>query len=252
MSLGFFNYLNSFPIYEGLGTETDLSFEINTPLKIGQKILDNSLQAGQMSLLQFLENKERLNLSSSFCISSSDKGFIKSVLLFSKKPIQTLDNEIIYLTSESQTSSRLLQILCKHKYNIKPIWKIKDYLNAGKLDSVLLIGDQALKACELYKEKYFIYDLAFEWFEWTNLPFVFAVFVTQKDYKLPIETENIFLSNLKRNLIKSNLTKIIKTKNNLNLKTELLLEYFDNIEYNLDSVRLLAINKFKAFVKEGF
>ena len=44
MSLGFFNYLNSFPIYEGLGTETDLSFEINTPLKIGQKILDNSFQ----------------------------------------------------------------------------------------------------------------------------------------------------------------------------------------------------------------
>ncbi len=256
MSIIFFNYLNSLPIYAGIN-RSEIDFEVNTPLRTGERILDNSLKAGQMSLLQFLQNKDKLTLSSSFCISSSNQGFIKSVLLFSKKPIQDLDNEIIYLTSESQTSSRLLQILCKHKYNIKPIWKIKNYLNAGKLDSVLLIGDQALKEYKLYKEKYFIYDLASEWFEWTKLPFVFAVFVTQKDYKLPIETENIFLANLKRNLIKSNLEKIIKkqgnkTYNNLNLPKELLLEYFDNIEYNLDSVRLLAIDKFEAFVKDEF
>ncbi len=252
MSIGFFNYLNSRPIYESLTANKDLSFEIDSPLRIGQKVLNNELKAGQMSLLQYLQNKDKLNLSSNFCISSSDGGFIKSVLLFSKKPIQSLNEQIIQLTNQSQTSSRLLQILCEYKYKIKPIWQITDLDEQKEFEQILLIGDQALKAYELYKEKYFIYDLAYEWFEWTNLPFVFAVFVTQKGYELTTDNQNLLLGNLENNLIKSNLEKIIQSRNNLNLPKDKLIDYFQHIQYTLDPIRLLTINKFESFAKEYF
>ena len=54
----------------------------------------------------------------------------------------------------------------------------------GSFDAVLLIGDEALR-CQKHGLAGFelIYDLAAEWYEWKQLPFVFAIWAVQKTIK---------------------------------------------------------------------
>src|SRR5262249_42972395 len=82
----------------------------------------------------------------------------------------------IALDTSSRTSVALIQVLCRHKYRIRPEFvphgpdvavMIRDY------DAGLLIGDPALEADsgQLGATKI---DLGSEWTAMTGLPFVYA------------------------------------------------------------------------------
>ncbi len=124
-----------------------------------------------------------------YCIGAQRA--IDSVFLFSELPLEKLTT--IYLDSHSRTSNSLLRILAayfwKQKYQYlaeASHWK-KIHNTAGGV----VIGDKAVAL----KNKFpYAYDLAAEWFRFTELPFVFAVWLVRlekvSDYDIKRVTES--------------------------------------------------------------
>jgi chorismate dehydratase len=115
-------------------------------------------------------------------LSISAVGQVKSVLLFSRVPVEELDGCPIGLTAESDTSVNLLKILLARKYGFTNRFERTSLPIAEALEQypgVLLIGDLALKAVEA--GCYRFYDLGELWHEFTGLPFVFALWIARQD-----------------------------------------------------------------------
>lgn len=116
-------------------------------------------------------------------LSISTKGVVRSVLLFSPKPLIELEEAQIALTGESASSVHLLKILLHEFVGLRqvsygvPSTLVEDVIAQG--GSALLIGDRALKMAQSYREGV-IYDLGELWYRHTGLPFVFALWILRR------------------------------------------------------------------------
>jgi len=128
------------------------------------------------------------------------RGRARSVLLFSRKPIRQLDDAAIAVTGESSTTACLLRLLLQARYHVTP----SAYLAAPhpEADALLLIGDEALRFQRTNTQYPFEIDVAFEWWMWQHLPFVFAVWAVRKDANQEIKksVELGLVRSLARNL----------------------------------------------------
>jgi chorismate dehydratase len=107
-------------------------------------------------------------------------GEVKSVLLFARRPIESLEGGTIGLTNESSTSVRLLQILMERKHGCKHVRFHRG--EEAEDDARLLIGDAALRARKTGLPGYeHVADLGTEWHAWTGMPFTFARWVVARD-----------------------------------------------------------------------
>jgi chorismate dehydratase len=112
-----------------------------------------------------------------FCIGAS--GRVRTVTLMSDEPLERIER--VYLDPHSMTSALLVQVLCKHHFNIAPRFvSLDDYARvdapaAG--DGFMLIGD---KVFDYEGRLAHTWDLAEEWERMTGLPFVFAVWVARE------------------------------------------------------------------------
>ena len=147
---------------------------------MGALSLKGQLDAGLFSLIDFLQQKDRLE-PLDFCIATRDQ--VKSVLLFSNHGWKDLDGKTIGIIDDTATSVKLLQVLLEKRYGSKAIFLrmnsgVNDYT---QYDAVLLIGDEALRSRKYGLAGFeIVYDLASEWYEWKRLPFVFAIWAVQK------------------------------------------------------------------------
>ncbi|PLX95488.1 MAG: futalosine synthase [Desulfuromonas sp.] len=111
-------------------------------------------------------------------------GPVRSVLLFSSRPLSALATEPILLTGESATSVNLLKVLLAEYYNEPSLDLrldpdgVEACLEAG--GSALLIGDRALQLAQRYNDSALIYDLGDLWYHHTSLPFVFALWIVRR------------------------------------------------------------------------
>ena len=107
-------------------------------------------------------------------IGIGSRGPVRSVALFTRVPLRSIRR--IALDTSSRTSVALIQVLCRHRFQIAP-----DLVPHGpdlaamtrEGDAALLIGDPALDAdhAALGLEKI---DLGEEWTAMTGLPFIYA------------------------------------------------------------------------------
>jgi aminodeoxyfutalosine synthase len=172
-------YLNSVPFYENIERRQFKILPV-TPRRMGVLSLKGQLDAGLFSLIDFLQQQDRLE-PLDFCIATRDQ--VKSVLLFSNHGWQDLNGKTIGIIDDTATSVKLLQVLLEKRYGIKAIFHrmnsgVNDYT---KYAAVLLIGDEALRSRKYGLAGFeIVYDLATEWYEWKKLPFVFAIWAVQK------------------------------------------------------------------------
>src|SRR5262249_48929141 len=116
-------------------------------------------------------------------IAIASRGPVLSVTLFSRVP--WLEIRSVALDEGSRTSAALAQILLRKRYGLGPtlmplpLEATAEEVNA---DAVLLIGDRAMRACLPGFPHAF--DLGQEWFEWTGMPFVFAVWAVREGVDL--------------------------------------------------------------------
>ena len=115
------------------------------------------------------------HIVSDYCIASDVE--VASVCLFSEVPVEEVTT--VYLDYQSRTSVALAQILMKEFWGIHPeLINATDESYRTKITgttAAVVIGDRALEQRRLST---YVYDLASEWRAMTDLPFVFAVWVS--------------------------------------------------------------------------
>jgi len=155
---------------------------------------EGKLDISPSSSVEYLRYKKHYRVLPGLSISSS--GPVRSILLFSKFPLNELGGKTIALSSESDTSVVLLKIIFREFLSIKCGFKtligrsIKKALSSNA--AVLLIGDAAMREAKKTENSgtnsslitrhpsLYIYDLGELWFRHTGLPFVFALWIVKK------------------------------------------------------------------------
>ena len=105
------------------------------------------------------------------------RGPVRSVLLFSRVPMQHLAGQRVALPSQSRTSRGLLRVLLAGRYGIDDVRWAEGHDPA---DACLVIGDRALSLRANHTGSH-VYDLGEVWTDWTGLPFVFGRWVVRHD-----------------------------------------------------------------------
>lgn len=174
-------YINVDPFYYTLEHAGEKGIELipGYPRQIGM-LADSqgTIDAGPLSVMDFLKLKDQYEPLDRMCVAVKEKA--GSVTLFSRLPVEKLDSHRIGITSQTSTSRVLLRLILEHRYGIGAA----EYLEQPQLDQVdayLFIGNNALVYTYEGLEGFnHVYDLGEEWWNWTGLPFVFAIWAIRK------------------------------------------------------------------------
>jgi chorismate dehydratase len=178
IKVGAVSYLNTKPLIYGFEQgmmKEEIDLQIDYPSNIAHKLLTNKIDIGLVPVAVLPLMKEYY-IVSDYCIGCD--GEVASVCLFSDVPLHEI--KTILLDYQSNTSVALIKILLKEHWKITPelIAAEKDFEQSiTGTTAGLVIGDRAFE--QRLKSKY-IYDLGLAWKEMTGLPFVFAVWVSNK------------------------------------------------------------------------
>ena len=235
------NYLNSKPFLYGLKHfKQKNKFDIITtnPANCAELFKTKQVDISLIPVGALGDLDSEYRIISDFGISCD--GEVRTVCIFSNDEIK--DCQKIYLDDHSRTSFLLTKILANQYFKISPdfVKSDVDNINLAKNEAVLMIGDKVFKNESLYKYKY---DLGILWKKWTGLPFVFAVWVAQKEVSIENESKLnlIFKSGLE------NIEKIIQKESSEDL--DLYYYFSHNIQYKLDDLKMKGMHHFLEKVK---
>lgn len=184
INIGHIKYANCTPIFTALASHFDCSgyrFVNGVPAQLNAMLRSGAIDVSPSSSIEYAQAHEQYCLLPELSISAI--GPVKSVLLFSRVPIQELDGASIGLTAESDTSVNLLKVLLAKKYGFSNSFERTTLPLAEALQrfpGLLLIGDSALKGASS-GGGFHCYDLGKLWHEFTGLPFVFALWIVRRD-----------------------------------------------------------------------
>jgi chorismate dehydratase len=180
MKLGYIDYLNCYPFYFRMFEKqavNGIRIYPGYPCMLNKMMTDRQLDMSPISSATCAEIADDVMVLPQFCLSSV--GYVGSVILVSKIPIEDLDQKRVGITSASHTSEVLLKILLKHFYNLEPVYiptqprpVLKD------MDAALVIGNDAMAISS--EPIPYIYDLGDLWLRKTGFPVVFAVFAVRE------------------------------------------------------------------------
>lgn len=193
-------YLNSVPFFRGLAWKERYGLIDCVPRELGQKAASGTVAAGLLPVADYLRLQDAFERLGHFGIAV--RGRAQSVLLFSRLPIRQLDGATIAVTEETSTSAVLLRLILEEHHHLSPAAYDRvrapgaSRVDEGSAetrereaqrgqhpaaDALLLIGDEALRFRRTNTQYPFEVDLAFEWWLWQHLPFVFAVWAIRKN-----------------------------------------------------------------------
>jgi len=189
MRIGRIGYINCAPVYGAIdrgvvALPQGAELITGTPAELNDLLVAGELDVSVISAIEYARHAKELVLLPELAISCD--GPVRSVALFSKRPVARLNAQTILLSAASRTSVALLELLCRDVWKIKPKFaearaeaQDLDALAALPHEAVLVIGDAALSlaARRTYAHRY---DLGDEWKRWSGLPFVFAVWAARR------------------------------------------------------------------------
>jgi chorismate dehydratase len=184
LSIGHIHYANCTPIFTALKAHFDCSayrFVTGVPAQLNALLRSGGIDLSPSSSFEYAQAHGEYCLLPELSISAT--GPVKSVLLFSRVPIESLDGATVGLTAESATSVNLLKVLLsRHCGLTNSFVSTKEPLEQAlsRYPALLLIGDAALKGA-LTPGDWRVYDLGELWREFTGLPFVFALWIARRD-----------------------------------------------------------------------
>lgn len=200
MRVGRIPYVNCYPVYGGIDRGVvPFGAEIvdGVPTALNAKMAAGALDVSVISAVEYARDNERYLLLPDLAISCD--GPVRSVMLFAKRPASELSGRRVLVSRSSMTSAALLELLFDHVWDAKPTFVPADaeltdiaQFSAEDHDARLVIGDAALRLGAHLQDAgerdqlldrlgyRYAYDLGAEWKRWTDLPFVFAVWVAQR------------------------------------------------------------------------
>lgn len=258
LRIGEINYLNCTPLFTALRNTCPASvyqFISGHPSELNKKLRVGDIDLCPSSSIEYALHPELYRIVPDLSISS--RGPVKSVLLFSRLPIDALDGASIGLTSESETSVILLKILLTLKFSFANSYARADVdLNRPyQHDALLLIGDKALLAATEKRSGY-LYDLGELWYEFTGKPFVFALWLLRDDALLK-SAEAVYLLQERlvsaKNTAIGSLTEIASTLKQTIWTSDFLINYWHVISYDLTQDHIDGLKLFYHYAAEcGF
>ncbi len=254
ITLGKIGYLNVLPIYYPLETQIIKNpFKIveGIPARLNELASKGELEISGTSSIEYARNFEKYLLIPNICIGSN--GPVMSVLLLSKIPIQDLNGKEIVLSAHSHTSVALLKMYLTSRGidvryrtgNVVESIKHKDIFGA------LAIGDEALYLQRASNLPY-ILDLGEEWRRWTRLPFVFGVWVVNREtyrnrpHDIKLGCELLLRAKEWGNRRLDLFAKIVEQKNILSYEEAIL--YFEGLIYDMTENYLEGLKLFYSFL----
>ena len=190
LRVGKISYANVWPIFYILEKEADCSsyeFVEGVPSTLNRMLREGSIDVSWSSSIEYLKNPGLYDIVENCSIDSD--GPVGSVLLFSKKPIEELGGETILMTSQSETSIALLQIICRTFYGLSCTYMQTSEPFKQAIESrtaYLLIGDDALLQASRRPDLH-VYDLGQLWKDHTDLPFTYALWLVRKESRMDKE-----------------------------------------------------------------
>ena len=188
MRLGRIPWINCYPIYGAIDRGlVSLPAELvsGTASELNDLLAVGALQVSAVSAVEYARNAAAYHLLPDLAITCD--GPVHSVALFSKCPIEDLSGRTVLLSASSRTSVLLLELLCRHRWGIRPHFATAraEAPDLGTLaalphEAVLVIGDAALHLSGQSGYPVRV-DLGAEWKAWTGLPFVFAVWAARRE-----------------------------------------------------------------------
>jgi chorismate dehydratase len=244
LKIGKIPYLNSVLFYYGLEsnpeTLANLEFAPMVPRRLTDAALDGQLDAGPVPVVTTFEIAASYERLGDFCIATTDKA--RSILFYSRRPIEELGGARVGITNETSTSVRLLKVLFAQLYRVTPA----EYVSVDdENDAFLLIGDEALRHRDGYEGYPYVADLGEVWHDATGLPFVFAVWVVRR--ALPDEQKEYIRTVLEDSLNegwKHFEAAVADKMEELGMTRAEVREYLDGFHFQMGSAEHDAVAKF--------
>ncbi len=239
------SYLNSKPFIYGLqnsSIKNEIDLQLDIPAECARKLEENIVDIGLVPVAA-LEEMEEYHIISDYCIGAD--GEVGSVVLASDVPLHHIQN--ILLDYQSRTSVILAQVLAEKFWKISPQFHDtrQNYESIiGGTTAGIIIGDRTFALKSKFK---YIYDLAHEWKLFTNLPFVFACWVANKEVDRDFVKR--FNEALRFGLMNSE-TVVSEFKKETGTELD-VRDYLENkISYAFDERKKFAMELFLAYANE--
>lgn len=237
------SYLNTKPLLFGIYQEKldeVMKITLANPAECANKLLSGEMDLGLVPV-GILPELPAYHIVSDFCIGAETQ--VKTVCIFSDCPLDEIEE--LYLDNQSKTSVLLVQLLMKEYWNISPqLLAAADGFeqDIGFKKAALVIGDRAIP---LLKKHRYVYDLAEAWYDWQQLPFVFAVWVSTR----PLEASFIGSFN---HALESGIQRIpalVQILPNPGFDFDLEAYFNDCISYRLDKAKMQSLKLFLTYLQ---
>lgn len=256
--IGMVNYINVAPIYE---VWKEQSFPAQwqvveaQPSQLNVLLEEDKIDLGFVSSYAYAIHPERYQILADLSISAT--GPVGSVFLFSKLPPEELDDKLVMLTGQSDTSIRLVKIILEEFYGVRPRYEIGDVYaneeNSTRASAVLAIGDDALRL-NVEKRYPVQLDLGETWHQRTGLPFVFSVCAVREEF---LTSEPQTARQVRQALVDcreqgaQRMAEICdRVARRIPMDCEACSHYLMGIEHDLTSVKIQALERFFQYLMD--
>ncbi len=179
MRVGAVSYLNSKPlIYHLEQVAPECELHLDVPSRLADGLARGALDVALIPSIEYLQHPE-YQVVSDACIAC--RGPVMSVKLLSRTAISEI--RTLALDEGSRTSASLVLVLLQQCCDIRPTtYPLPIGCSPCEMatDAVLLIGDRAIGP----QDSDFVeqWDLGARWWEWAQLPFVFALWAARPGF----------------------------------------------------------------------
>ncbi|MGI6457289.1 MAG: menaquinone biosynthetic enzyme MqnA/MqnD family protein [bacterium] len=239
LRIGIVSYTNAYPLSWYLQDFLPgAQLILDVPSKLGRMLQQQELDISILSSIELLRHPEYGFIPN---LGICSDGEVKSVCLFAKKDVTQV--KTVALDQSSLTSVTVIRILLKEYWGVEPDYfsfQPPLYTGLQQADAALTIGDNSFvePPPDLHR-----FDVGAIWKKWTQLPFVYAVWITRQGIN-PLEIQKPFLQALEKGM--NNVEKISEICNRQKgLSKQFFMDYFTrNIYYHLGKRELEGMKRF--------
>lgn len=240
LQIGAVSYLNSRPLIEGLNQLLpSANLVLDYPSRLADSLANSALDVALIPSIEYFR-RPGYEVISDACVAA--RGEVLSVKLYCR--VHPGKIRTLALDEGSRTSAALTKVILAERYGVTPATeplRMDSTTFDSHADAVLLIGDRAMhRPAESFVE---VMDLGQFWYDWTGLPFVFAMWVARQDANTDGLEESLSHA---RDLGLANVAEIAREEApGLGISESLALKYLtQNLHYYLTSAERSGLKLF--------